>query len=405
MPLYFTQQTEESLAKYLATDDITTRNKIWDNELHVPFTKLVECIYNRFKFQYVGDSRTAQDDCLSFVFLQLHKFRPNTGFKAFSYFSLVARNYFIYNNNNSYKNNLRQTEIRTEINEENMTQIEPELQHYDKPDFDRNEFIYLVTNWFEQNLDTYFTKKQIKNFVKEFIKILRHPDSLSNVDNSRAIISIKGNFAKLLASYASARSQCRTTVYLYYKDLLNNYLNTGIVKLTNPDLIYKYGYNGDNECRSTTTTIQDKQNKKCIKCKEILPISYFHMSKIAKDKLRSYCKICCSVINAEYRNKHKKITKTKYNQYPNTDTDKHCSKCDKYQPFDNFGLDNRQKDKLMAWCKDCIKCQNAEYKKNNAAYFNDWTDNNKNKLAAYRVRQKQNKIINQNNNFNFEKTA
>lgn len=51
------------------------------------------------------------------------------------------------------------------------------------------------------------------------------------------------------------------------------------------------------------------EEKKCNKCREILPVSGFYSKKVSKDGLMGYCKKCVSRTNKEYRKKYKKQTR------------------------------------------------------------------------------------------------
>jgi hypothetical protein len=47
---YFTNDTEQAIIEYNSTDDQNIKNELYITRIHQPFTKLVECIFNTFKF-------------------------------------------------------------------------------------------------------------------------------------------------------------------------------------------------------------------------------------------------------------------------------------------------------------------------------------------------------------------
>ena len=101
---YFTEDTEQAILEYLATDDQELRNKIYNTRIHFSFYKLAENLIHTFKFYYteVDDLEDLKHEVITFLLEKLHYFQAGKG-KAFSYFSIVGKNYLILYNNNNYK--------------------------------------------------------------------------------------------------------------------------------------------------------------------------------------------------------------------------------------------------------------------------------------------------------------
>ena len=92
------------IVSYNRSDDYTFRHKIYTDKIHPAFLKLAENIINTFKFSYFDYGfRDLQEEVVSNLVLNMHKFDETRGSKAFSYFSIVAKNYLILNNNANYK--------------------------------------------------------------------------------------------------------------------------------------------------------------------------------------------------------------------------------------------------------------------------------------------------------------
>ena len=99
---YFTEDTELAIIEYLASDDQVLRNKIYNERIHHSFYKLAENLIHTFKFYYteVDDLEDLKHEVICFLLEKLHYFKAGKG-KAFSYFSIVGKNYLIlYNNKN-----------------------------------------------------------------------------------------------------------------------------------------------------------------------------------------------------------------------------------------------------------------------------------------------------------------
>ena len=100
---YFTQETEDAIILYNKEENPVIRNVIYNKHIDYPFDKLAENIIHTFKFYYFDVSpNEVKHEVVSFLVMNMHKFKEGKG-KAFSYFSVVAKNYLILNNNANYK--------------------------------------------------------------------------------------------------------------------------------------------------------------------------------------------------------------------------------------------------------------------------------------------------------------
>ena len=100
---YFHQGTEKAIIRYNNSDNPHLRNKIYNEHIRAAFDKLAENIIHTFKFYYFDTtSEEVKNEVVSFLVMNMHKFKEGKG-KAFSYFSIVAKNYLILNNNKNYK--------------------------------------------------------------------------------------------------------------------------------------------------------------------------------------------------------------------------------------------------------------------------------------------------------------
>jgi len=118
--LYFTEDTELAIVEYLASEDQALRNKIYNERIHYSFYKLAENLIHTFKFYYteVDDLEDLKHEVITFLLEKLHYFKVGKG-KAFSYFSIVGKNYLIlYNNKNYAKKKIKAdlTDVDTDDN-------------------------------------------------------------------------------------------------------------------------------------------------------------------------------------------------------------------------------------------------------------------------------------------------
>jgi len=102
---YFTEDTEAAIAEYLACTNDDQKNRIYNERIHYALYKLAENLIHTFKFYYteVDNLEDLKHEVICFLLEKLDYFDPSKGSKAFSYFSIVGKNYLILYNNNNYK--------------------------------------------------------------------------------------------------------------------------------------------------------------------------------------------------------------------------------------------------------------------------------------------------------------
>jgi len=85
--MYFTQVHEDAIVKYCSTDDMKVKEKLYGDLIQPAFSQMVD------KIVFTYDLR---EECKGWLVTILAKFDPNKGHKAFSYFSVVTKNWFIH---------------------------------------------------------------------------------------------------------------------------------------------------------------------------------------------------------------------------------------------------------------------------------------------------------------------
>ena len=110
---YFTPDTDAAIAEYLATSNQDERDEIFKTRIHYPFYKLAENLIHTFKFYYteVDDLEDLKHEVICFLLEKLDYFKPDRGSKAFSYFSIVGKNYLILYNNNNYQKKKQKVDV------------------------------------------------------------------------------------------------------------------------------------------------------------------------------------------------------------------------------------------------------------------------------------------------------
>ena len=114
---YFTLDTEKAIVNYCNTDCLSERTKLYVNYIQPAFDELVDKIVYTYKFNSLENVDVLKEDCKIWLTTILGKFNPNAGAKAFSYFSVVTKNWFTHKAKKQSQKNRREIHYDTMIRE------------------------------------------------------------------------------------------------------------------------------------------------------------------------------------------------------------------------------------------------------------------------------------------------
>ncbi len=184
---YFTQETEDAIILYNKTEDPIQRSKIYKEHIKYPFDKLSENIIHTFKFYYFDvPSEDVQHEVVAFLNEKIHKFKEGKG-KAFSYFSIIAKNYLIINNNTNYKRMKRKAELVEVDDQRNLTS---EMGYTDYQE-QLKDFINLYIKWYDENMNKVFTNRKDIAVADSVLELFRIRDNIENFNKKALYILIR----------------------------------------------------------------------------------------------------------------------------------------------------------------------------------------------------------------------
>ena len=96
---YFYEKEEQAIVDYISTTSKSEKDDIYNEILHPAFTKMVSSIIRRYKL-FVPDEEYEDtfNDAISFLMTKISCFKPDKGYKAYSYCGTICKNYLIYRN-------------------------------------------------------------------------------------------------------------------------------------------------------------------------------------------------------------------------------------------------------------------------------------------------------------------
>jgi len=223
--IYFGKDTENAIIEYNKTEDIHERNRIYNDKISYAFDKLAENILNTFKFSYFQCSHLeVQQEVVSNLVSNIHKYKPDNG-KAFSYFSIIAKNFLILYNNGNY----RKFKKHVSVDDDETTNVDLELSSIPTNPTNKKEiteFFGLMIDYWDAHIEKIFKKKNELQIAYAVLEIFRNSDRIENFNKKALYLYIR--------EMTNCKTQNITKVVNKMKDMQKRiqieYKETGYVK-------------------------------------------------------------------------------------------------------------------------------------------------------------------------------
>ena len=223
--MYFTEETEEAIVRYNDSTNTRERNQIYNESLRKPFEKLVENIIHTFKFYYFDiPLEDVKHEVISFMITRLDKYKQGKG-KAFSYFSVVVKNWLICHNNANYK------KLKTHADVLDLKHKDVKKVVYYDSEAERTQkklFFESIIEYWNNNVDQVFKKQRDINIAYSILELMSKVDTIE-IFNKKALYI-------LLREISGAKTQHITkvlnTMKSHYVKIENQWTDTGFVNTT-----------------------------------------------------------------------------------------------------------------------------------------------------------------------------
>ena len=180
---YFTQVHEDAIVQYCISTDRKERTELYVQHIGPAFNELVDKIVFTYKFSNLPNIDILRDECKIWLTTILDKYDQSKGSKAFSYFSVITKNWFIHKvkkNSQKFKREIQLDNLPREANQ-NFISHEPVYErNREKEEF--WTFLWKeIGDWDQENLRVNERK------VLDAVKILLENSDDIEIFNKKAV--------------------------------------------------------------------------------------------------------------------------------------------------------------------------------------------------------------------------
>ena len=109
--LYFTQEHEDAIIAYNNSTDPREMTLLYSRYIQPAFNEMVDKIVFTYKFTNLPNIEDLREEFKIYLTTILNKYNPDKGSKAFSYFSVITKNWFIHKVKKNNQQNKREMDI------------------------------------------------------------------------------------------------------------------------------------------------------------------------------------------------------------------------------------------------------------------------------------------------------
>ena len=228
--MYFGKPCQDAVIRYNATSNPAIKNRIYNEHIAYPFEKLAENLIHTFKFYYFDyPSEEVKHEVVSFMVMQMPKYKADKG-RAFSYFSVVGKNWLILNNNNNYKkmkihDNLDILDWKRNLVSENTIS---EVDEFNV------EFVNQMLDYWDNNITNIFRRQKDILVADAVLELFRRRENIENFNKKALYIMIR----EMTGSNTQHITRVINQMKAYYYNMVQEFSMQGKIDTSNTGSIF-----------------------------------------------------------------------------------------------------------------------------------------------------------------------
>jgi DNA-directed RNA polymerase specialized sigma subunit len=180
---YFTKVHEDAIVQYALSDSREEKTKLYVEIINPALNELVDKTVYTYKFTNLPNIEDLKAECKVWLTTILDKFDPSKGSKAFSYYSVITKNWFIHKVKRTALQNRREVyydQMPKEMEQEQMSTTNQYFEIRESGEF-WNSLWKEIKQW-----ESVATKPNEKKVIDAIKILLSEPDAIE-IFNKKAI--------------------------------------------------------------------------------------------------------------------------------------------------------------------------------------------------------------------------
>lgn len=180
---YFNSDVENAVCVYLNSDNQRERENAF-KLIYPALCKISEVWHNKLKISYHDtDSIDMQMDCIAHIVEKMHMFECGKGTKAFSYFTVMAKFYYMIHNNKNYKYFQRYTPMSYM----SVTFDTPNTDVRDEKANESKMLLEAFTMYLELNIEKIIPKAKYRKVGTYIIDLLNNFERVEDINRRKMV--------------------------------------------------------------------------------------------------------------------------------------------------------------------------------------------------------------------------
>lgn len=219
--VYFGKEVQNAIIEYNKLNNLPgneyKKKKLFDTLIYPAFDILCENIINTWKFhRYETTYTDLKLETVSFLYSKIDGYKETKG-RAYSYFTIIARNFLIKKSSTLYKYNKSKNQIDVVDIERNVAS-----EMYKKSDQENlKNFMHLWCDHVEKNIDKYFTSERDKKITDAIIELMRNTDDIDIYNKKMLYILIRDRADVKTDQITNTIKKIKKLFYEHYKEYEN----------------------------------------------------------------------------------------------------------------------------------------------------------------------------------------
>ena len=228
--IYFGTPVQNAIIRYNDSDKPHVKNKIYKEHIQFAFNKLAENLIHTFKFYYFDyPLEEVKHEVVAFLVMQMPKYDSSKG-RAFSYFSVVGKNWLILHNSNNYKKMKIHDQITVLDYKRNVTS---EQSLSDSDNFNI-EFVDQMLQYWDNNITNIFRRQKDILVADSVLELFRRRKNIDNFNKKALYIMIR----EMTGSNTQHITRVINQMKNYYFGMMEEFQEAGKIDTANTGSIF-----------------------------------------------------------------------------------------------------------------------------------------------------------------------